>query len=79
MLWVTFSKLQLSPDQLRPYDDCLFGFNGDQVEVRGHVHLRMNFSYGTLSRTINIRYLVVNAVSAYNMLLGRPSLKSFKC
>jgi len=26
MFWVTFNKLQLSPDQLRPYDGCLFWF-----------------------------------------------------
>jgi len=68
----TFNKLQLSPDQLRPYDGCLYGFVGDQVEVRGHVELRTTFSDGTSSRTINIRYLVVNAPSAYNILLGRP-------
>jgi len=36
----TFNKLQLSLDQLRPYDDYLYGFLGDQVEVRGHVELR---------------------------------------
>ena len=60
----TFNKLQLSPDQLRPYDNCLFGFAGDQVEVRGHVELRTTFSDGTSSRTTNIRYFVVNATSS---------------
>ncbi|XP_068476521.1 uncharacterized protein [Phaseolus vulgaris] len=35
MFWPTFEKLQLSPDQLRPYGGCLYGFVGDQVEVRG--------------------------------------------
>ena len=44
MFWGTFNKLQLSPDQLRPYDGCLYGFVGDQVEVRGHVELRTTFS-----------------------------------
>ena len=34
MFWPTFEKLQLSPDQLRPYEGCLYGFAGDQVEVR---------------------------------------------
>ena len=70
MFWSTFNKLQLSPDQLRPYTGCL----GDQVEVRGHIELRTTFTDGTASRTVNIRYLVVNAPSAYNILLGRPSL-----
>ena len=45
------------------------------MEVWGHVELRMTFSDGVSSRTISIRYLVVNVVSAYNLLLGKPSLK----
>ena len=42
--------------------------------MRGHVELRMTFTNGTSSRTINIRYLVVNAPSAYNILLCRPAI-----
>jgi len=34
----------------------------------------MTFSYGTSARKINIRYIVVNSSSTYNLLLGRPSL-----
>jgi len=37
MFWLTFKKLQLSPYQLRPYTECLYGFVGDQVEVRGQI------------------------------------------
>ena len=29
MFWSTFNKLQLSPDQLRPYTGYLYGFAGD--------------------------------------------------
>jgi len=29
MFWSTFNKLQLLPDQLRPYDGCLYRFAGD--------------------------------------------------
>jgi len=39
MFWSTFNKLQLSPDLLRPYTGCLYGFPGDQVEVRGYLEL----------------------------------------
>jgi len=42
--------------------------------VRGHVELRTTFTDGTTSRTANIRYLVVNAPSAYNIILGTPAL-----
>ncbi|XP_068498825.1 uncharacterized protein [Phaseolus vulgaris] len=34
MFWPTFENVQLSPDQLRPYGGCLYGFAGDQVEIR---------------------------------------------
>ncbi|XP_068486702.1 uncharacterized protein [Phaseolus vulgaris] len=74
MFWTTFNKLQLSPDMLRPYTGCLYGFTGDQVEVRGHLELRTTFTNGTASRTDNIRYLFVNVPSAYNILLGRHTL-----
>jgi len=78
MFWSTFNKLQLSPDLLRPYTGCLHGFAGDQVEVRGYLELRMTFTDGTASRTESIRYLVVNANSAYNILLGRPALNRIR-
>ena len=74
MFWPTFEKLQLSPDQLRPYGGCLYDFSNDQVEVRGYIELRTTFTDGSTSRTEKIRYLVVNALSAYNILLGRPTL-----
>jgi len=74
MFWPTFKKLQLSPDQLRPFGGCLYGFAGDQVEVRGYIELKTTFSDGAASRTEKIRYLVVNTPSAYNILLGRPTL-----
>jgi len=70
MFWPTFEKLQLSLDQLRPYGGCLYGFAGDQVEVRGYIELRTTFTDGLASCKEKIRNLVVNAPSAYNILLG---------
>jgi len=74
MFWGTFKSLQISSDQLRPYDGGLVGFAGDQVEVREYVDLRTTFSYENAARMITVKYIVVNASSAYNLLLGRPSL-----
>jgi len=70
IFWTTFNKLQFSPNQLRPYTGCLYNFAGDQLEVRGHLDLRTTFTDGAASHTENIRYLVANAPSAYNILLG---------
>ena len=74
MFWSTFNKVRLSPDLLRPYTGCLYGFADNQVEVRGYLELRTTFTDGEASRTKSIRYLVVNANSTYNILLGRPTL-----
>ena len=62
----------------RPYTGCLYGFTGDQVEVRGYLEPRMTFTDGTASPTESIRYLVVNANLAYNILLGRPALNRLR-
>ena len=48
------------------------------MEVRGHLKLRTTFTDGVAFRTENIRYLVVNAPSAYNILLGRPTLNRLR-
>jgi len=78
MFWSIFNRLQLSTDQLMPYVGCLYGFAGDQVEVREHIKLRTTFTDGTTSRTANIRYLVVNAPLAYNILLGIRTLNRIR-
>jgi len=70
--------MQLSPDLLRPYTGCLYGFAGDKVEVRGYLELRTTFTDGTTSCTESIQYLVVNANSAYNILLGMPALNRLR-
>jgi len=44
------------------------------VEVRGYVDLKTTFSDEEVARTIAIRYVMVNTPSAYNVLLGRPSI-----
>ena len=50
MFWSTFNKLRLSPDLLRPYTGCLYGFADNQVEVRGYLELRTTFTDGAASR-----------------------------
>ena len=56
----------------------MYGFAGDQVEVRGYIELRTTFTDGLASRSEKIRYLVVNAPSAYSILLGRPTLNRMR-
>ena len=44
------------------------------MEVKGYVNLRTTFREKEDSKTIFIRYIVVNVPSSYNLLLGRPSI-----
>ena len=46
--------------------------------MRGYLELRTTFTDGTASHTESIRYLVVNANLAYNILLGRPALNRLR-
>ena len=48
------------------------------MELRGYLELRTTFTDGTTSRTESIRYLVVNANLAYNILLERPALNRLR-
>jgi len=63
---------------VKPYTRCLYGFADNPVEVRGYLELTTTFIDGAASRTESIRYLVVNANSSHNILLGRPALNRLR-
>jgi len=74
MFLTTFNRLRLSMEKLKPYTRRLYGFASNEVEVHGYIKLSTTFVDSMCSRTTSIRYLVVDAPSAYNILLGRPAL-----
>jgi len=78
MFWETFVGLQIPLDRLQPFGDMLLGFSREQVEVRGYADLRTMFRDDKTVKTIVVHYIVVNAPSAYNFLLGRPSLNKLR-
>jgi len=72
MFWNTYTGLQISTDQLRPFDEVLVGFSGDQVEVKGYVDLRTTFRDKENAKTIFIRYIVVNAQISLDLRNNHP-------
>jgi len=50
------------------------GFSGERLNTKGYIDLFTKFGAGRTTRTVKIRYLIVNAHTSYNILLGRPSL-----
>jgi len=73
IFWNAFVGLQIPIDHLQPFDGVLVGFSGDQVEVRGYVDLWTTFRDKEVTKTIFVRYILVNAPLSYNLLLGGPS------
>jgi len=76
LYWATYQKLQLPNTAVIPYDEPIYGFSGEQVSTRGYIDLHTVFRKGTQTKTIPICFLIVDAPTSYNILLGRPSLNT---
>jgi len=59
-----------------PYDEPIYGFSREQVSSRGYIDLHTVFRDGAQTKTIPNRFLIVDAPTSYNVLLGRPSLNT---
>jgi len=53
-----------------PYDEPKYGFSGEKVSTCGYIDLHTVFRNSTQTKTIPIRFLVVDAPMSYNVLLG---------
>lgn len=70
----TFHKLGLRDSMLSPVRTPLVGFTGDSVHSMGMVTLRVYFGASPCRTDILVDFLVVDAPSAYNAILGRGAL-----
>ena len=58
------------------YDEPIYGFSGEQVSTRGYIDLHNVFRDGAQTKIVPIRFLIIDAPTSYNVLLGRPSLNT---
>lgn len=49
------------------------GFSREQVQVKGYLILRITFVEQYNTKEIKVKYLVINALSSYNMIIGQLS------
>ena len=75
---MTFDKMGIGRVNLEPVSTHLRGFSGEKVLPLGLIQLVLTLGDPPCQATTTVRFLVVDAPSAYNMLLGRPSLNSMK-
>ncbi|XP_068483118.1 uncharacterized protein [Phaseolus vulgaris] len=75
LYWKTFKKMGLPLDTMVYFNEQIVGFSGERGDTRGYIDLDTKFGEGNeCCKTIRVRYLLVDAKSSYNILLGRPSL-----
>ena len=73
-----FDKMGIGRERLEPVNTHLRGFSGEKVLPLGSIKLVLTLGEPPCQATTTTRFLVVDAPSAYNMLLGRPSLNAIK-
>ena len=74
----TFDKMGIGREKLEPVNTHLRGFSGEKVLPLGSIQLVLTLGDPPCQATTTARFLIVDALSSYNMLLGRPSLNALK-
>ena len=73
-----FDKMGIGREKLEPVNTHLRGFSGEKVLPLGSIQLVLTLGDPPCQATTTTRFLIVDASSAYNMFLGRPSLNAIK-
>ena len=73
-----FDKMGIGRERLEPVNTHLLEFSGEKVLPLGSIQLVLTVGEPPCQATTTTRFLIVDALSAYNMLLGRPSLNAIK-
>ena len=73
-----FDKMGIGREKLEPVSTYLRGFAREKVLPVGSIQLVLILGDPPCQATTTARFLIVDAPSTYNMLLGRPSLNAIK-
>ena len=73
-----FDKMGVGREKLEPVNAHLRGFSGERVLLLGSIQLVLTLGDPPCQATTTVRFLIVDAPSAYNILLGRPSLNAMR-
>ncbi|KAL0426451.1 UNVERIFIED_CONTAM: hypothetical protein Slati_2819900 [Sesamum latifolium] len=73
-----YNQMQLGDVSLEKVNTSLYGFAGEVVHPLGMVSLPLTMGRGTAHKTCLLKFLVVDVPSAYNVILGRPTLNTFQ-
>lgn len=60
------------------FSGYLTGLSGEKVHIMGYVTLEITCGNGMFFRLIDVNYLIMDALSSYNIIIGRPALNTLE-
>ena len=78
MYLLAFQQMKLDKKRIRPFTSPLVSFIGDRIVPRGIVTLTVVTGTYPAQVTKEIDFLIVNCLSTYNVILGRPALNRLR-
>ena len=73
-----FDKMGIEREKLEPVSAHLLGFSGEKVLPLGSTQLVLTLGNPPCQAITTVKFLIVDAPSVYNMLLGSPSLNALR-
>ncbi|RZR82542.1 hypothetical protein BHM03_00008991 [Ensete ventricosum] len=73
-----FHKLGMTNRDLAPMTSTLTGFTDDAITPVGIATLPMTFGNEPRTKTLMVHFMVVDLPSAYNMIIGQPTLNKLR-
>ena len=73
-----FDKMGIGREKLEPTSAHLLGFSGEKVLSLGSTQLVLTLGNPPCQATTTVKFLIVDAPLAYNMLLCRPYLNALR-
>ncbi|XP_073121018.1 uncharacterized protein [Henckelia pumila] len=73
----TINQMDLGDYKVEPMVTSLFGFTGHAIRPTGLINLSLTLGKDRTSKTRIVSFIIVDAPSAYNVILGRPVMTIF--
>ncbi|XP_014506467.1 uncharacterized protein LOC106766234 [Vigna radiata var. radiata] len=77
LYWKTFKQMDVSEEAIMPLHEQIVGFAGERVDTKGYIDLPVNLGMEKTTKELKVRFLLIEADTSYNVLLGRPCLNAF--
>ena len=69
--WDAFKSMNFDMIELLPFKGTLVDFSGEQVQVLGYMPVITTFGSEDNTKSVKVKYLIVNAAYPYNIIIDR--------